>query len=120
MREQETKTAIADADIQGMEIESQKAALEQEMSKQMEEDRVRLRSVHWAHERQADIETSLLESALAEQQRKVRRFGVVSVVSSREVHLGRRGCVWSKLRANWPSHSKMHLQSVLTEMWNQD
>lgn len=73
LREQETKVAIEDAEIQAMETENQKALLEQEMARRMETDRVKLRSVHWAHDRQADVETNLLESALAEQQQEVRR-----------------------------------------------
>ena len=74
LREQETKAAIEDAETQGMEIENQRELLEQEMAKQIEEDRTRLRSVHWAHDRQAAVEKSLLEGALAEQQQEVRLF----------------------------------------------
>ncbi|XP_062521814.1 TBC1 domain family member 31-like isoform X2 [Corticium candelabrum] len=72
LREQETKAAIEDAETQGMEIENQRELLEQEMAKQIEEDRTRLRSVHWAHDRQAAVEKSLLEGALAEQQQEDR------------------------------------------------
>ncbi|XP_065914395.1 TBC1 domain family member 31-like [Dysidea avara] len=66
LREEETKIALDDADIKAVELDAQKALLEQELLRKHEEAIQLMRANTVAHGQQEELERELLERALEE------------------------------------------------------